>query len=116
MTDRDLAAAIDAATQAGRLRSDDTWVSRRWRYFYMGVPKVASSKVKMVLHQLEGYPLPADPFDVHARSQPGVRFVDKLSAFSAGDAAEILSGPDWRRFTFVRNPYARLYSAYKSKI
>ncbi|HEY2706613.1 MAG TPA: sulfotransferase family protein [Caulobacteraceae bacterium] len=116
MSDNELADAIGAAIGSGRLNMDDTWVSRRQRYFYMGIPKVASSKVKMVLHQLEGYPLPRDPFDVHARSTPGVSFVDKLSAFSSGEAAEILAGPDWYRFAFVRNPYARLYSAYKSKI
>jgi len=115
MTDAELAAAIESAIQSGRLRIEDTWVSRRRRYFYMGVPKAASSKIKMVLHQLEGYPLPADPFDVHARSQPGLPYVDRLSAFSAREMVEILSGPDWRRFAFVRNPYARLYSAYKNK-
>jgi len=104
------------AAESGRLNIEDTWVSRRRRYFYMAVEKAASSKIKMVLHQLEGYALPADPFDVHARNQPGMPFVDKLSAFGARDAAEILRGPDWRRFAFVRNPYARLYSAYKNKI
>jgi hypothetical protein len=82
----------------------------------MAVNKAASSKIKMLLHRLEGYALPADPFDVHARNQPGTPFVDKLSAFGADEAAEILRGADWRRFAFVRNPYARLYSAYKNKI
>lgn len=28
----------------------------------------------------------------------------------------MLSSPEWLRFAFVRNPYARLFSAYKSKI
>lgn len=116
MADSELAPAIAAAAQSGRLNIENTWVSQRWRYFYMAVNKAASSKIKMVLHQLEGYRLPADPFDVHARDQPGIAFVDKLSAFGASDAAEIVRSPDWRRFAFVRNPYARLCSAYKSKI
>ena len=116
MTDHGRAAAIAAAVQSGRLNIENTWVSRQHGYFYMAVNKAASSKVKMVLHQLEGYELPADPFDVHARNRPQTPFVDRLSAFGAGEAASILSGPGWRRFAFVRNPYARLWSAYKSKI
>ncbi len=116
MTDIQLAAAIEAAARSGRLNLENTWVSRTRRYFYMAVNKAASSKIKMLLHELEGYALPADPFDVHARSQPGMPFVDKLSAFGADEAVEILGGPDWRRFAFVRNPYARLHSAYRSKI
>jgi hypothetical protein len=114
MTDSQFAVA--EAAGSGRLNIGNTWVSRRWRYLYMAVNKAASSKIKMVLHQLEGYPLPADPFDVHARDRPGEAFVDKLPVSGGGDLAEILRGPDWRRFAFVRNPYERLYSAYKSKI
>jgi hypothetical protein len=116
MSDRELADAIAAAAQSGRLNIENTWVSRRRGYFYMAVNKAASSKIKMLLHRLEGYALPADPFDVHTRDLPTAPFVDKLSAFSADQQAAILKGPDWRRFAFVRNPYARLYSAYKSKI
>ncbi len=116
MTDRELAAAINAAAQSGRLNIENTWVSRRRGYFYMAVNKAASSKIKMLLHQIEGHALPADPFDVHARDQPGAPFVDRLSAFGADEQAAILRGPGWRRFAFVRNPYARIYSAYKSKI
>jgi hypothetical protein len=116
MTDSELAAAVDAAARSGRLNVENTWVSERRRYFYMAVSKSASSKIKMALHQLEGHPLPADPFDVHARNQAGAPFVARLSAFGASEAGEILKGPGWRRFAFVRNPYARLSSAYNSKI
>ncbi len=116
MTDSELSAAIVEAARSRRLNIENTWVSRRWRYVYMAVNKVASSKIKMVLHQLEGYPLPADPFDVHARNRPGTPFVGKLSASGDSDAAKVLRAPDWRRFAFVRNPYARLYSAYRNKI
>lgn len=116
MTDSQLAAAIGVAARSGRLNVENTWVSRSRRYFYMAVNKVASSKIKMILHRLEGYALPADPFDVHARDRPGVAFVGKLSAFEADEAVDVLSGPRWRRFAFVRNPYTRLYSAYTSKI
>ena len=116
MTDSEVATAIAAAARSGRLNVEDTWVSRRRGYFYMAVEKAASSKIKMLLHQFEGYALPPDPFEVHARNRPGMPFVDRLSAFGAESAAEVLRGPHWFRFAFVRNPYARLYSAYKNKI
>jgi hypothetical protein len=82
----------------------------------MAVSKVASSKIKMILQQAEGYPLPDDPFDVHARNRAGARFVAKLSDFSPDETVEILTSPDWFRFAFVRNPYDRLASAYRDKI
>jgi hypothetical protein len=82
----------------------------------MAVNKAASSKIKMLLHPLEGYPLPTDQFDVHARTASGVSFVGKLSPADAVEAVELCRGAGWRRFAFVRNPYARLYSAYKNKI
>lgn len=63
--------AVSAAA-AGVLNLEDTWVSRKNRYFYMAVPKAACSKVKMVLQQLEGNPLPRNPFKVHERNTPGI--------------------------------------------
>jgi hypothetical protein len=40
----------------------------------------------------------------------------RLSDFDTGQALEILTAPAWFRFCFVRNPYDRLFSAYKSNI
>ena len=118
----EIAEWVDAAKAANSplnyegLCLEDTWVSFAHRYFYMGIPKSACSKIKMVLHQLEGYALPENPFDVHARSTPGQRFVPSLADLSTGDAVEVLTSPDWFRFSFVRNPYLRLLSGYKSQV
>ena len=40
----------------------------------------------------------------------------KLSDFGTDEIVEMLTSPDWCRFCFVRNPYDKLFSAYKSKI
>ena len=91
------------------------WVSRTHRYFYMAVPKAACTKIKLILHQLEGYEAP-QPGAIHDRNLPGCSFVPKLTDFSSREATEVLTSPAWFRFCFVRNPYYRLFSAYKSKM
>ena len=98
------------------LNPPDTWVSPIHRYFCMTIPKTACSKIKFVLQELEGLPLPPDPFDVHMRNTPGYRFVPSLTDFATAEGVEILTSDDWFRFAFVRNPYARLFSAYKQKV
>ncbi len=96
-----------------RRSSDEhlTWgyhsrVSVAHRYVCVAIPKVACTTVKTVLRRLED--LPASN-DVH---EEGPRLED----FPTSEIATMLTSPDWLRFAFVRNPYARLFSAYKSKI
>ena len=107
---------IKATAASGVLNIEDTWVSRKHRYFYMGIPKTACSKVKMVLQQLEGNPLPPNPFGVHARTDSGITFVPKLADFSPDEAVDVLTSSAWFRFSFIRNPYSRLFSGYRNKV
>jgi dermatan 4-sulfotransferase 1 len=107
--------ARDLYADGPGLNPPDTWVSPIYRYFCMTIPKSACSKIKLVLQELEGLPLPPDPFDVHTRNTPGYRFVPSLTKFSTAEG-DILTSNDWFRFAFVRNPYARLFSAYKQKV
>jgi hypothetical protein len=88
-----------------------SWVSRQHRYICMTVPKVACTTVKMALHHLEGHTRNGDLEDIH-NGKKGSR----LKEFSIPEIVEMLVAPDWCRFCFVRNPYYRLLSAYKSKI
>lgn len=102
------------AIQVEHRRSNDdygTWsyhsrVSVAHRYVCVPIPKVACTTTKTVLRSLEGLP-PAE----HIHDE-GPRLTD----FTVEENITMLTSPEWLRFSFVRNPYARLYSAYKSKI
>ena len=86
-----------------------SWVSVEHKYVCMTVPKVACSTIKLLLNQLGGKPDPEDLGDIHDRGL-------HLSDFTVDENVEMLTSPEWFRFAFVRNPYDRLLSAYKSKV
>jgi hypothetical protein len=82
------------------------------RYVAMTVPKVACTTIKMALQTWEGCgPRPDRWGDVHA-SWAG----PTLLAYPTAQIVEMLRSPDYLRFSFVRNPYGRLVSAWKSKL
>ena len=122
MTKTELHAWIERAKtrpqdeDGAELNVADTWISPTYHYFCMAIPKAACSKIKLVLQQLEGLPIPSEPLRIHYRDTPGLRFVPSIADFSTADGVEILTANNWFRFTFVRNPYARLFSAYKSQV
>lgn len=68
--------------------------------------KVASVTFSIALSKIEGV----------AKTQFGDDDVTRLSDLGTDEIADILTAPDWFRFTMVRDPYDRLFSAYKSKI
>jgi hypothetical protein len=93
-----------------------SWASPVHKYLYVAVGKAACTKIKLSLHQLEGFPPLENGSYVHDRDRPGIPFVPRLTDFTNAEAIEILTSPEWFRFCFVRNPYYRLFSAYKSKM
>jgi hypothetical protein len=93
-----------------------SWASPGRKYLYIAVGKAACTKIKLTLHALEGYPKLTDASSVHDRNVPGLTFVPRLTDYTNAEAVEILKSPRWFRFCFVRNPYYRLFSAYKSKM
>lgn len=108
-----LAARVDAA----RAEEHTSWgyhsrASRAHRYVAMTVPKVACTTIKMALQTWEGCAPPPERWaDVHAgRAGP------TLLAYPTAQIVEMLRSPDYLRFSFVRNPYGRLVSAWKSKL
>lgn len=87
-----------------------SFVSTRHKYLWVILPKNACVTTTTALRELEGNPY----------QQGGDLWndegVQKLRDFSVDETIEMLTSPDWFRFCFVRNPYERLLSAYKSKI
>ena len=114
MNRAELTAVVEAARQ-----HDPTgqWgygsrVSVRHRYVYLSVPKAACSTVKVALHRFEGLDASPDRWgEVHDGSF-GLSLLDQPTDV----AVDVLTSTDSLRFAFVRNPYDRLLSAWKSKL
>jgi hypothetical protein len=82
------------------------------QYVAMTVPKVACTTIKMALQTWEGCgPEPDRWSDVHA-DWAGPTLLE----YPTAQIVEMLRSPDYLRFSFVRNPYSRLVSAWKSKL
>jgi Sulfotransferase family len=82
------------------------------RYVAMTIPKVACTTIKMTMQTWEGCgPEPSQWGDVHAGWAGPT-----LLSYPTARIAEMLRSPDYLRFGFVRNPYSRLVSAWKSKL
>ena len=100
------------------------FVAERCRTLYIRVPKAACTTMLWGLLQLEGHdpsmmnhsknPLLSEPdtvvHDMDIYPVPTLRHV------SPELADEAMTDPHWLRMAVVRNPYARLYSAWESKI
>ena len=110
MNRQDLAVMVDAR------REDDAYDIFRWslvspqhKYLWIIMPKVACVTTTLTLREFEGNPYRGgemwDDEDVL-----------KLRDFGTDEIVEMLTSSDWCRFCFVRNPYDRLFSAYKAKI
>lgn len=111
---------VQDRTALGKLvelrRSDDPYEVFKWslvspehRFVWVIVPKVACITTTLLLRELIGNPHRG----VSMWEDEGLQ---KLRDFDTDQVVEMLTSKDWFRFGFVRNPYDRLFSAYKSKI
>lgn len=110
MNRRDLAAVV------GAKREEDPYDIFRWslvspqhKYLWNILPKNACVTTTVTLREFEGNPYRGGEM----WDDEGVL---KLRDFSTDEIVEMLTSPEWCRFCFVRNPYDKLFSAYKSKI
>jgi hypothetical protein len=83
-------------------------------YLYRPICKCATTTIKTLLLEFEGLPVDADVWRRHQRNLNGFPGIDHLSR---AEIEAILSGsPTIFKFTFVRNPFKRMASAYQDKI
>lgn len=100
-----------------------SFASMKDRFVYVEVPKAACTAMKTLMRELYGSatlqlfgPLRRETdrsMFVHARENVPL---PPLTALAERDQRDLLEAQDVLRFTIVRNPYARLVSAWRSKV
>ena len=99
-----------------------SFASLKDRFVYLEVPKAACTTMKSLLRQLYGSGPLRFPDShretrrhmfVHARNNSPL---PALTTLKERDQREILEAKDVLRFIIVRNPYARLVSAWRDKV
>jgi Sulfotransferase family len=112
--------SFDRGWMLGRL-AYGSYICPERRVVYLETPKVACSTMKWVLADLMGRPFQTRPtarqtslpMSIHERSQHPMA---SLATVPFAVAQEALTSADWTRFCVVRNPYARIHSAWAEKI
>ncbi|HYM18195.1 MAG TPA: sulfotransferase family 2 domain-containing protein [Micropepsaceae bacterium] len=114
---------FDEASLNARL-AHSSFVSRRYRFAYVEIPKAACTAIKYFIAELENAPLELGRIPylretkqsmlIHQRQYVGV---PTLLHLAGSEIHALLSGTsDYFTFALVRNPYSRLVSAFESKI
>lgn len=92
----------------------EIWLFKSQKFGYIQIPKVASSSTRERLAKFY--------FETKNIDQPEkfdkeiIRSVEKITAFHANHKKLYDLTKNNFIFSFVRNPYSRIYSAYKSKV
>lgn len=100
------------------------YVAERCKALYVQVFKAACTTMLWTLLELEGHDphvldgstrgdIPTHDLLVHDRS---VYPIPVITEVSSARRTEALTSDEWFRFAVVRNPYARVYSAWESKL
>jgi len=88
-------------------------ISFRNKYVYFGVAKAANSTIKYYLQKIEYQNTPYTVKNVHDK-----HYSPLLSPYQLDDAEfhAAMYGSEYKRFTLVRNPYARLLSCFLDRV
>lgn len=91
-------------------------ISLKHRYLFVQTPKVASTTLKRALVKLEirGTKLKLKDIGLHPTLLTSVHV--KPFQLPGQMFRGVLTGDQFKRFCFVRNPYARILSAYMDKV
>lgn len=98
-----------------------TFVGEKYPFLFVETPKCACSTMKKIVAHIEGKEIPRVhvwkettlDMSLHSRA---VHPVKNLNLFAPKQIKHILTSPNVTRFCVVRNPYARLLSAWADKI
>src|SRR5208283_5430989 len=92
----------------------DMYYGGNGRYLYQPIPKNACTKIKSLLLQIEGLPVDTEWWHVHQKEYNGFPGTHKLAL---DEQIDVYAGrTDTFKFVFIRNPYAKMASAYLDKI
>jgi hypothetical protein len=83
------------------------------RTIYIEVSKAACTSLKLLLSEALHGPFPTEPMEVHERRKSGI---PAIADIGVSRFFRLVDDPRTLTFTFVRNPYARLVSAYRDKV
>ncbi|XP_071822865.1 carbohydrate sulfotransferase 9-like isoform X3 [Apostichopus japonicus] len=86
----------------------------KYRVIYSYIPKAGCTNWKRVFLVLHGVVNTASELEQHQTHELTDKYIRKLSSYTVEEAARRLQ--TYKIFTFVRNPFVRLLSAYKDKI
>lgn len=107
-----------------RNRSGHILVAEHARVLYVPTTKVASSTARLLLAEANGTYRPerlrwtdapnvSIDQGIHNLQVSGLKYFE---FFSESEREEMLTSQDWWRVGFLRDPYARLYSAWENRI
>jgi hypothetical protein len=81
------------------------------KFLFAYVPKVACTNWKCIFRYILGYNDYLDSSLAHDRNKSGLTYLSNLNQVEI-----ILNSPDISKYTFVRDPYSRVLSAYRNKV
>ena len=91
--------------------------SQHQKIIYVVVPKAANSSIKRLIWQDLGVDLEdSEVMRVIHKGNSSQQPTTPLSRVTNKELEKALNSKEWLKFSFVRNPYTRLVSAYQDKI